>query len=423
MGLKNIIDSNAHKFDKGAKYQHFGTLYKALSSFVYTSGRVSTGLTHIRDHIDLKRVMIIVWFATLPALFFGLYNIGLQANLVMADLDLTVVEGWRGSFINLLAGHDPNSLWDNLVHGLAYFLPVYVVTFVVGGFWEVLFATLRGKEINEGFFVTSILFALTLPPTIPLWQVALGISFGVVIAKELFGGTGRNFINPALAGRAFIYFAYPAQMSGDAIWTAVDGYTGATPLAIAATGLAEDSVSGATPMGQGDTAIQAGIDAIMESGITWWDAFIGVLPGSMGETSTLAILIGALILLYTRIASWRIMRGVLLGMVMFSSLFNLIGGETNPMFAIPAYWHLVLGGFAFGMVFMATDPVSGAMTNTGKWIYGIFIGVMVIIIRVVNPAYPEGTMLAILFANLLAPLIDHLVVKANIRRRARRHAR
>jgi Na+-transporting NADH:ubiquinone oxidoreductase subunit B len=423
MGLKNIIDSNAHKFDKGAKYQHFGTLYKALSSFVYTSGRVSTGLTHIRDHIDLKRVMIIVWFATLPALFFGLYNIGLQANLVMADLDLTVVEGWRGSFINLLAGHDPNSLWDNLVHGLAYFLPVYVVTFVVGGFWEVLFATLRGKEINEGFFVTSILFALTLPPTIPLWQVALGISFGVVIAKELFGGTGRNFINPALAGRAFIYFAYPAQMSGDAIWTAVDGYTGATPLAIAATGLAEDSVSGATPMGQGDTAIQAGIDAIMESGITWWDAFIGVLPGSMGETSTLAILIGALILLYTRIASWRIMLGVLLGMVMFSSLFNLIGGETNPMFAIPAYWHLVLGGFAFGMVFMATDPVSGAMTNTGKWIYGIFIGVMVIIIRVVNPAYPEGTMLAILFANLLAPLIDHLVVKANIRRRARRHAR
>jgi Na+-transporting NADH:ubiquinone oxidoreductase subunit B len=253
--------------------------------------------------------------------------------------------------------------------------------------------------------------------------VALGISFGVVIAKELFGGTGRNFINPALAGRAFIYFAYPAQMSGDAIWTAVDGYTGATPLAIAATGLAEDSVSGATPMGQGDTAIQAGIDAIMESGITWWDAFIGVLPGSMGETSTLAILIGALILLYTRIASWRIMLGVLLGMAMFSSLFNLIGGETNPMFAIPAYWHLVLGGFAFGMVFMATDPVSGAMTNTGKWIYGIFIGVMVIIIRVVNPAYPEGTMLAILFANLLAPLIDHLVVKANIRRRARRHAR
>ena len=274
-----------------------------------------------------------------------------------------------------------------------------MMTFVVGGFWEVVFAMKRGHEINEGFFVTSILFALTLPATIPLWQVALGISFGIVIGKEVFGGTGKNFLNPALTGRAFLYFAYPAQMSGDAIWTAVDGFSGATALGI----VAADGMAG-----------------LMSSGLTWTNAFIGNMQGSVGETSTLAIMIGMVVLLFTKVASWRIVLGVFLGMVAMSSLLNWIGSDTNPAFQLPFYWHFVLGGFAFGMVYMATDPVSASMTNKGKWAYGAFIGVLVVIIRVINPAFPEGMMLAILFANLSAPLIDWFVVRANVKRRIAR---
>ena len=244
-----------------------------------------------------------------------------------------------------------------------------------------------------------MLYSLTLPPSTPLWQVALGIIFGVVIGKEVFGGTGKNFLNPALTGRAFLYFAYPAQMSGDAVWTAIDGYTGATPLALAALG---------------------GLESVTEAGYTWTQTFIGHMPGSLGETSTLAILLGAAFLLYTRIASFRIIFGVFLGMVATSWLFNMIGSDTNPMFGLPWYWHLSLGGFAFGMVFMATDPVSAAMTNKGRWIYGILIGFMTVLIRVVNPAFPEGIMLAILFANIFAPLIDYFVVQSNIKRRLQR---
>jgi Na+-transporting NADH:ubiquinone oxidoreductase subunit B len=289
-------------------------------------------------------------------------------------------------------------LWDCFWYGALHFLPIYAVTFVVGGFWEVLFAMKRGHEVNEGFFVTSILFALICPPDLPLWQAALGISFGVVIGKEVFGGTGKNFLNPALTGRAFLYFAYPAQLSGDAVWVAVDGYTSATPLALNAMG---------------------GVDAITQQW-TWFDAFIGNIPGSIGETSTLMVLIGGAVLLLTRIASWRIVAGVFLGMFLLSGLFNMIGSDSNPAFATPWYWHLVMGGFAFGMVFMATDPVSSAMTNGGKWGFGILVGVMTVLIRVVNPAFPEGIMLAILFANLFAPLMDHFVVQANIKRRLAR---
>jgi Na+-transporting NADH:ubiquinone oxidoreductase subunit B len=298
----------------------------------------------------------------------------------------------------LLAGHDPGSVWDCLWLGAVYFVPIYLVTFVVGGFWEVLFAMKRGHEVNEGFFVTSILFALICPPDIPLWQAALGISFGVVIGKEVFGGTGKNFLNPALTGRAFLFFAYPAELSGDAVWTAVDGFTGATPLSV----IASD-----------------GLQAVQQQ-LTWMDAFLGNMPGSIGETSTLAILLGGAVLLYTRIASWRIVLGVFFGMTVLSTLFNFIGSDTNPMFAMPYHWHLVVGGFAFGMIFMATDPVSAAMTNTGKFWYGTLIGVMVVLIRVVNPAFPEGMMLSILFANLFAPLIDHFVVQANVKRRLAR---
>jgi Na+-transporting NADH:ubiquinone oxidoreductase subunit B len=400
MSIRSVLDSMEPHFHKGGKYENWYALYEAVDTIFYTPGKVTRAAAHVRDAIDLKRMMILVWMCTFPAVFAGLYNVGFQANTAMASLGLTEAEGWRGAIISMLAGYDASSTWDNMIHGAMYWLPIYATTFIVGGFWEVLFAMKRGHEVNEGFFVTSILFSLILPPTVPLWQVALGISFGVVIGKEVFGGTGKNFLNPALTGRAFLFFAYPAQMSGDAIWTAVDGFSGATPLGLAAAG---------------------GVDAILAANVTWMDAFLGSIQGSIGEVSTLAILIGGAVIVYARIAAWRIVAGVFLGMVAMSTLFNLIGSETNPMFGLPFYWHLVIGGFAFGMFFMATDPVSASMTNTGKWVFGALIGVMVVLIRVVNPAFPEGMMLAILFANLFAPLIDNFVVQANIKRRLARN--
>ena len=402
MALRKFLDSIEHNFDKGGRFEKWYALYEAVDTFFYRPGSVTKSTAHVRDGIDLKRIMITVWLCTFPAMFFGMWNIGYQANSIFAgnpDL-LAAQEGWRFALIGAFAGFDPNSPWDNFIQGAAFFLPVYLTTFIVGGFWEVLFASIRKHEVNEGFFVTSVLFALTLPPSVPLWQVALGISFGVVIGKEVFGGTGKNFLNPALTGRAFLFFAYPAQMSGDAVWTAVDGYAGATSLSIAAAG---------------------GIDTVMANGLTWWDAFVGFEQGSMGETSVLAIFIGGAVLLLSKIASWRIVTGVMLGLIGMSLLFNSIGSTTNPMLAMPWYWHLVVGGFAFGMIFMATDPVSASMTNLGKWIFGALIGVMVMLIRVVNPAFPEGMMLAILFANLCAPLVDYFVVQANIKRRLARN--
>lgn len=400
MNLRNMLDSIEPHFHKGGKYEKFYALYEAADTIFYTPGYVTKTNAHVRDGIDLKRMMITVWLCTFPAIFFGMYNVGLQANSALATMGMTEIEGWRGSIVGALAGYDASSIWSNILYGAVHWLPVYLVVFVVGGFWEVLFAAVRGHEVNEGFFVTSILFALILPPSIPLWQAALGISFGVVVGKEVFGGTGMNFLNPALTGRAFLFFAYPAQMSGDAVWTAVDGYTGASALGMASMG---------------------GVEAITQAGITWFDAFLGTIQGSVGEVSTLAIFIGGAILLYTRIAAWRIVAGVFIGMVLTSSLLNTIGSDTNPMFTMPFYWHLVLGGFAFGMIFMATDPVSSSMTNTGKWYFGALIGVMVVLIRVVNPAFPEGMMLAILFANLFAPLIDYFVTEANIKRRVARN--
>ena len=402
MALRKFLDSIEHNFDKGGRFEKWYALYEAVDTFFYRPGSVTKSTAHVRDGIDLKRIMITVWLCTFPAMFFGMWNIGYQANSIFAGNPelLAAQEGWRFALIGAFAGFDPNSLWDNFIQGAAFFLPVYLTTFIVGGFWEVLFASIRKHEVNEGFFVTSVLFALTLPPSVPLWQVALGISFGVVIGKEVFGGTGKNFLNPALTGRAFLFFAYPAQMSGDAVWTAVDGYAGATSLSIAAAG---------------------GNDKVMANGLTWWDAFVGFEQGSMGETSVLAIFIGGAVLLLSKIASWRIVTGVMLGLIGMSLLFNSIGSTTNPMLAMPWYWHLVVGGFAFGMIFMATDPVSASMTNLGKWIFGALIGVMVMLIRVVNPAFPEGMMLAILFANLCAPLVDYFVVQANIKRRLARN--
>jgi Na+-transporting NADH:ubiquinone oxidoreductase subunit B len=314
-------------------------------------------------------------------------------------MGLTKADSWR-SIPMMLFGYSPSNPLSCMMHGALFFFPIYFVTLAVGGVWEVLFATVRGHEVNEGFLVSSMLYTLILPPDIPLWQVALGISFGIVIGKEVFGGTGKNFLNPALTGRAFLFFAYPAYMSGDSVWVGVDGFTAATNLSLASSG---------------------GLAAITANH-SWLQAFLGFIPGSLGETSTLACLLGAAFLLYTRVASYRVMAGVFIGMVAMSTLLNFIGSETNPMFAIPWYWHMVLGGFAFGTVYMATDPVTAANTDTGRWIYGGLIGVMIIIIRVINPAFPEGVMLAILFSNMLAPIIDYLVIQANIRRRMKRHA-
>lgn len=396
MGLRKILDNMEHHFQEGGRYQKWFALFEVFDTFLYAPDSVTKSTAHVRDGIDLKRIMITVWFAAFPAMFYGMYNLGFQANEALVPGQ--GVEGWHGYLIELLAGYDANSLWDCFWYGAVFFLPIYIVTFVVGISWEILFAMRRGHEVNEGFFVTSILFALTCPPDIPLWQVALGISFGVVIGKEVFGGTGKNFLNPALTGRAFLYFAYPAQLSGDAVWTAVDGYTGATILSV----VASDGM------------------AAVQQQWTWMQAFLGSIPGSIGETSTLAILLGGVLLLLTRVASWRIIAGVMIGMVALSSLFNIVGSDNNPAFAMPWYWHLASGGFAFGMIFMATDPVSAAMTDTGKWVFGILIGLMTVLIRVVNPAFPEGIMLAILFANIFAPLIDHFVIQANIKRRLAR---
>ncbi|MDX1799594.1 MAG: NADH:ubiquinone reductase (Na(+)-transporting) subunit B [Marinobacter sp.] len=400
MAIRQFLDGIEHHFEQGGKYERWYALYEAVDTIFYTPGRVTSTTSHVRDGVDLKRIMITVWLCTFPAMFFGMWNIGYQANSFLASHPDAMMGdgGLRTAFISALAGNNPGSVWDNMVYGLAYFVPIYAATFIVGGFWEVLFATVRRHEVNEGFFVTSVLFALICPPTIPLWQVALGISFGVVIGKEVFGGTGKNFLNPALAGRAFLYFAYPAQISGDQVWTAVDGFSGATALSWAASG---------------------GTEALQQH-IGWMSAFLGTIQGSMGETSTLAVLIGGAILLVMKIASYRIVGGVLLGMVGTSLLLNAIGSDTNPMFNVPPHWHLVVGGFAFGMMFMATDPVSSAMTNTGKWCFGILVGLMTVLIRVVNPAFPEGIMLAILFGNLFAPLMDHYVVQANIKRRLAR---
>jgi Na+-transporting NADH:ubiquinone oxidoreductase subunit B len=399
MWLRDVLDNIEPHFETGGRFEKFYSVYEMVDTIFYSPGHVTKTSSHVRDAVDMKRVMTTVWWCAFFPMFAGIYYTGLQANLAMDAMGVESLEGWRGALLELVAGYDVDSIWDCVVYGALFYVPIYMVVFVVGGLWEVAIATIRGHEVNEGFFVTSILFSLIVPASLPLWQAALGISFGVVIGKEIFGGTGKNFLNPALTGRAFLFFAYPAEISGDAVWTAVDGFSGATPLGIA--------------------ALQ-GMEGVTTTGFTWMDAFLGKMQGSVGETSTLAIFVGGAILLITKIASWRIMAGVMLGMIATALMFNSIGSDTNPMFSMPWYWHLVLGGFAFGMVYMATDPVSAAMTNTGKWWYGALIGVMCVLIRVINPAFPEGIMLAILFANLFAPLIDWQVVRSNVKRRLAR---
>ena len=397
--LRRFLDRQHRHFTKGAPLEKLYPIYEALDTFLYTPGQVNKGSVHVRDGIDLKRTMITVAMALMPCILMAMYNTGLQSLLALQEMGATEITGWRGVIYHSLGfSLDPHTLIGPFFLGALYFVPVFIVTNAVGGLWEALFASVRKHEINEGFLVTGLLFPLTLPPTIPLWQVAIGISFGVVVGKEIFGGTGKNFLNPALTARTFLYFAYPVQLSGNAVWTAADGYTGATILGQAA---------------------EFGMDGVTFS---WMNAFLGFIPGSMGETSVLACLLGAFFLVLTGIGSWRIMLSLTLSTIFFATLLNQIGSDTNPMFSMPAHWHLVVGGFAFGCIFMATDPVSASMTHMGRYIYGALIGFIVIVVRVLNPAFPEGIMLAILFGNVFAPLIDYFVVQANINRRKRRYA-
>ncbi|WP_138466442.1 NADH:ubiquinone reductase (Na(+)-transporting) subunit B [Poseidonocella sp. HB161398] len=402
MGARKFFDRIEPNFTKGGKWEKWFPVYEMVESFLYTPKTVTSAAPHARSYIDMKRIMTYVVIATIPAILAGLLNAGYQANAAIDAMGQADPAGWRQVLLASLGiGFNPSNPISNLLHGLLFFLPIYITTLVVGGIWEVIFATVRRHEVNEGFLVTSMLYTLILPASTPLWQVALGISFGVVIGKEVFGGTGKNFLNPALVGRAFLYFAYPASMSGDSVWVPVDGYTGATALAISASD---------------------GVQALAGQGISWWGAFLGTIQGSLGETSALACFIGLAFLIATKIANWRLVAGCLAGMIGFSLILNIVGSADNPMFAMPWYWHLVLGGYAFGLAFMVTEPVSASHTNLGRYIYGALIGVMVVMIRVINPAFPEGMMLAILFGNIFAPLIDYFVTRANIARRVKRNA-
>ncbi len=345
------------------------------------STRTAKG-AHVRDFVNLKRMMVLVVFALIPCLLFGIYNAGYQATLA--------------------ANGDVSNFWGLMGLGALAVLPIVAVSYAAGAVWEVGFAIVRGHEINEGFLVSGMLLPLILPPTTPLWMVAVGMSFGIVIGKEVFGGTGMNILNPALTARAFLFFAYPASMSGDKIWTALDGFTGASPLGIAYATTVKDGV----------------LDALGSAGFTLQKLFYGLVPGSIGETSTLLCLFGGAVLLIAGIASWRIMLSMFLGGALVSVLIQqLAGPDSSGLMDLPFYYQLCMGGFAFGAVFMATDPVSAAGTDIGKYIYGFLTGALAITIRALNPAYPEGVMLAILFMNIFSPLIDHYVVQANVMRR------
>ena len=372
-------------FLPGGKFERLFPLHEANETFLLTPAEVTHGAPHVRDQIDLKRAMIMVVIALIPVTLFGIFNAGYQHNLN-----------------HQVAGA---GFMQHVIQGLLLCLPIIITSYAVGGLWEVLFAVVRKHPVSEGFLVTGLLFPLTLPPTIPLWQVAAGVTFGVVIGKEIFGGTGFNVLNPALTARAFLYFAYPAQISGDRVWaSAPDGWTGATPLAVGMARHGEETM----------------VQSLQHAGYTLKSMFIGLEPGSIGETSALLCVVGAIILIASGIGSWRIMVGGVLGLVASSALFQHFGGANlKPLAELPAYYHAVIGSFAFGLVFMATDPVSAAASNLGKWIYGFLIGLLVVLIRVANPAYPEATMLAILFMNVMAPLVDHYVVQAHIKRRKR----
>ncbi len=386
--LKDLVNSQEKLFEKGGKLERLYPLYEAGASFLFSTKETSKSNVHVRDSLDTKRYMSVVILALIPCILFGIYNSGLQSHI---------------------AGGQTLDLVPVILTGLKLSLPIIIVSYAVGGIWELLFALIRRHEINEGFLVTGILFPLTLPSTIPLWQVAMGISFGVIIGKEVFGGSGRNFLNPALTARAFLFFTYPAYISGDAVWISTniwskvaDGYSGATALAVAAAAKAPETVT----------------TLLVEKGFTWNQLFLGFVPGSIGETSTVCVLLGAGLLLITKVGSWRTMVGCLAGAVSTAWIFNVFStSETLPFLALPPEWHIVMGSFAFAAVFMATDPVSSPTLETSKLIYGFLIGVMGIVIRCINPAYPEGWMLSILLLNVFAPTIDHYVLASRTKKR------
>ncbi len=400
--LHNLLDGLRPQFEEGGKLRRFWVVFDALETFAFTPGHVTHDGVHVRDGIDLKRTMFLVIVALLPALVFGTWNQGYQYHLSIGDTDAT--------------------LWENFAVGLWKVIPLIVVSYGVGLGIEFFFAGLRGHAINEGFLVSGMLIPLVMPVDVPLWMVAIAVAFAVVIAKEVFGGTGMNIINIALTARAFLFFAYPKQLSGE-IWihdiaaskaagVAVDGYTGATALGHLANTVGK-------PMT--DPEVTGIMSSFTDTGMfSFMNAFLGTIPGSIGETSALAILIGAAILIFTGIGSWKIMLSFLVGGLTMGAIFN--GLALNAYMTLPPLHHIVLGGFMFGMVFMATDPVTASATETGKWIYGFFGGFLSILIRVFNPAYPEGVMMAILFMNVLAPLIDYYVIQASVNRRMKRVA-
>jgi len=402
--IRKKLDDVAPLFEHDGKFSKLHPLYEAQDTILFTPGLVTKGASHVRDALDQKRMMIMVVIALFPCVLMAMYNTGYGALSAIGSGAATALQDdWHTTAYEALnLGYDPTNLVACFIFGALFFVPVWITGLAVGGLWEALFAVVRKHPITEGFLVTSTLFPLILPATIPLWQVALGITFGVVIGKEIFGGVGMNVLNPALTARAFLFFAYPAQISGDAPWlpyTLTDGTTGATALS---------------------NAYAGGMEMLQEN-LTWNDAFLGFMTGSMGETSALACLIGAVVLIGCKIGSWRTMLGCVAGTFVMATILNVVGSDTNQMFAIPFHWHIVIGGWMFGMVFMATDPVSSPFTEKGKLIYGFFIGVIVIIVRCINPAYAEGMMLSILFMNMFAPLIDHFFIQANIKRRMQRN--
>ena len=381
--LRHIIDRIKPTFSEGGKFAWLHSTFEAFETFAFTPNRVTKRGCHVRDAVDLKRSMIIVVVALMPAMLFGMWNIGYQTSLHATDWPFEA--GTAANFFYCF--------W----FGLLRMLPMLAVSYIVGLGIEFTFAQIRHHEVNEGFLVTGFLIPMIVPVTTPLWQLALATAFAVIIGKEVFGGTGMNFLNPALVARAFLFFAYPTRMSGDSVWIANDLW-------------GTDAITGATPLGE--------LAAGMHPSASALDMLIGIIPGSTCETSVIAIVLGAALLLFTGIASWRIMLSVILGGGVMGLLFNAI--DANEYMQLPFYYHYLMGGFMFGAVFMATDPVTAAQTNVGKWIYGLLIGIFAVMLRVINPAYPEGMMLAILLMNCFAPLIDHCVISRNIAKRKKR---
>ena len=376
-------------FEEGGKFHRFWAIYEATETILFSTDERTKSGPHIRDNLDIKRVMILVVISLIPCYLFGMVNVGYQSALANGETSL-----W----------------WESALTGAKIVFPIIIITFIAGAFWEILFAVVRKHDISEGFLVTCALIPLIMPPSIPLWQVALATSFGIVIGKEIFGGVGMNIFNPALVARAFIFFAYPGKISGDKVWLiGPDGYTGATALAVPAAVENENAVSL--------------LNAVSQFDYSWCNMIVGWIPGSIGETSKIMIMFGAIFLILTGIASWRVMLGAILGLTATALLSNLLSPySTNSMLTIPPHYHLVMGSFMFGVTFMATEPVTGAHTDTGRWIYGFFIGSLTVIIRAINPAYPEGVMLAILLMNSFASLIDYFVIRSNIKGRMKRYA-